>query len=105
MRRGLLVCVLALLLVGCGEVKPDPTAARSDLEQIIRSQLPDKVRQRGGPAVYVESVQCTNASENRYDCVATVTGSDGRGNPATEDIGISGTCDRDGCVWRTDPSY
>jgi hypothetical protein len=98
--------VIAAAVAGCsGGGDADRTVTRSELEGIIRSQLPDKVRERGGPVIYVQTVQCTSAGGNRYDCIATVVGSDGRGHPATEDIGITGTCDSDTCVWRTEPSF
>jgi hypothetical protein len=72
------------------------------LESQIRNQLPEQVRRSTGESAYVASVSCAKASGNDYKCVATVTGTDVSGRPATQTVGIRGTCDKRACVWRTE---
>lgn len=104
MKRALVVGVIgaavAISSTGCGGSAGGSSDARSDLEGIIRSQLPDKVKQSTSTAMYVQNGQCTKAGGNKYDCIATVRGSDGTGRLISEDVGIDGTCDDQGCVWQ-----
>ena len=104
MRRLLLAALLCAVAVssGCGsEGSTSAPDARTELERIIRTQLPRKVRRSLGTAVVVQNVQCTKAGGNKYDCIATVRGSDGTGRLVTQDVGIDATCDDQGCVWQT----
>jgi hypothetical protein len=93
---------MAIAISGCGSSSGGggTSDARTELEGIIRMQLPDKVKQNIGTAVYVQSVQCTKAGGNTYDCIATVRGSDATGHLISQDVGIDGTCDDRGCVWQ-----
>lgn len=84
-------------IAGCGKATVD---ARSELEQIIREQLPDEAERIVGSPVLVQRVTCTSAGGNRYECIATVQGTDGTGGLATENVGIDGTCDERNCIWQ-----
>lgn len=99
-------CLLALTgtlfaAAGCGGSDGSSQEMRTKLEGIIRGQLPGKVKRQGGGPVVVNTVQCTNAGGNKYDCIATVRGTDGQSGSVTEDVSIDGTCDADSCIWKT----
>lgn len=94
-----------MLLSGCGGTDTRQTALT--LQNDIRSQLPEKVRQNSDVQIRVRDVSCTNRGGNGYDCIASISRPDlsegGTLGGITEDIAIDGTCDDDGCVWRSVP--
>ena len=101
--KSLWVVLGALVLGGCGSGDADKQqeGAVSTLERTIRQQLPGKLRQSTGQAVFVSGVRCVGAGGSRYDCIAKVSGYDDLGKRVTEDVGVTGTCDKRNCIWRT----
>lgn len=97
--------VAGLALAGCGGDggREEALALQND----IRSQLPEKVRQSSDLRVSVREVQCTSRGGNAYNCIATISRPDtspgGTLGGIVEDIAIDGTCDDHGCVWRSSP--
>ena len=61
----------ALVIAGCGGSDGSSRDARAELEGIIRDQLPAKAKQQGAGPVVVDTVQCTNAGGNKYECIST----------------------------------
>ena len=96
-----LLGVVVAALPACGESNDESPDPRAQLEGIIRSQLPEKAKRESGQAVVVDSVQCTRAGGNKYECIASVKGSDGTGQLVAQDVSIDGTCDEDSCIWKT----
>lgn len=102
-RAAILGAVAGLVLAGCGGDggRQETLALQND----IRHQLPEKVRQSSNLRVSVREVQCTSRGGNGYDCIATISRPDtspgGTLGGIVEDIAIDGTCDDHGCVWRS----
>src|SRR4051812_26460117 len=81
------VMVLAIAaLAGCGD---DPQADRTQVESLIRSQLPQSVRRNTGKAVFVNDVTCVAKENNEFDCIANLTGTDGAGGLESFDVPIA----------------
>lgn len=96
-------------LVGCSlplvDSEPDPADLGAGLEQQITTQLPGEARRLGLGPVVVQGVTCVSESETKYSCIAEVRGVDFRGRYVNESIPIDGTCDEQGCLWRSNPGF
>jgi hypothetical protein len=68
---------------------------------MIRTQLPDSVRRNTGEAVIVNTVTCVAKGDNEFDCIASVTGTNGVGGLRSFDVPVSATCDEQNCTWRS----
>lgn len=96
-------------LIGCSSPlagpKPDAADLGAGLEQQITMQLPGEARRLGLGPVVVEGVTCVSESETKYSCIAEVRGVDFRGRYVNESVPIDGTCDEQGCIWRSNPGF
>ncbi len=103
MLRVSLTCLLlatALALTGCS-FSVGSADQKSELEKIIRVQLPGEAKDAGLGAVSVDEVTCVEKDGDRYDCVAEISGRDAQGKPAKRTIPIDGSCDNSECVWKS----
>jgi hypothetical protein len=94
-----IVLMICVTVAGCGG---SSGASRGEVESMIRSQLPASVKRNTGEAVFVNKVTCTKKSKNQFDCIASVTGTNGVGGLQSVDIPVSATCDEQNCTWRSE---
>lgn len=99
MRAALALSLAVAALAGCGGASE--AERRSGVEALIRSQLSESVRRNTGEAVLVNEVTCAAKGDNEFDCIASVTGSDGVGGLQSFDVPVSATCDEENCTWRS----
>ncbi len=88
-------------LAGCGGGGGESSGQREEVEALIRSQFPASVQRNTGKPVLVNEIGCVEQDENRYECIASVTGTDGVGGLQEFDVPVTATCDDRKCVWRT----
>jgi hypothetical protein len=92
------VVAVAVVLAGCGG---SGGGAKDDVEAMIGSQLPGSVMRNTGEAVFVNEVTCVEKGGGGYDCVASVTGTDGAGGTQQLDVPVTASCDDENCTWRS----
>lgn len=99
--KGLTLLAAVLIagsLAGC-EASVGTNDMGKELEKIIKVQLADKVKEQV-PNPKVEQVDCVEASENNFDCLAKLS-YDAEGGRKTDDVSISGVCKDGTCKWET----
>lgn len=102
MKLATVTCIVAAAtgLSGCS-FSIGSSDQKTELEKIIRVQLPDQAKEAGLGEVTVKSVDCVDKGESRYDCLAEIAGTTKDGKPATRSISIEGSCDDAECVWKS----
>ncbi|MGB1582425.1 MAG: hypothetical protein ACPHCI_01400 [Solirubrobacterales bacterium] len=95
-----LLLAAALALSGCS-FSIGSGDKKTELEKIIRVQLPGEAKEAGLGAISVNEVTCVEKDAERYDCVAEISGRDAEGRPAKRTIPIDGSCDKSECVWKS----
>lgn len=96
-----LLLAAGLALTGCSFSIGSTADQKSELEKIIRVQLPGEAKEAGLGAISVDEVTCVEKDSERYDCVANISGRDANGKPAKRTIPIDGSCDNEECVWKS----
>ncbi len=97
----LVALLIAALTFGGCEFSVGSKDEKTQLEDIIKTQLPQKIEEAGQGTITVSAVNCVEQSEGKYDCLAAVSGKTSDGEPVKENLDIAGSCDDTECIWKT----
>ncbi len=92
----------ALSLAGCSASIGGPDY-EGTLEKSITNELPKKLKESGQAVITINKVTCkaVSGSDSKFDCVASISGTDNKGKKGSGELQIAGTCADDKCNWET----